>query len=86
MRNFTFIFIILISIISCNDSRGTKEPIKYNKIDDFMKTNEFIQSLGIIEIGSVIIIILVAMCSYEYFNYRKLHKKWDREFENSKNH
>ena len=85
MRNFTFIFIILISIISCNDSRGINEVVKYNKMDDFMETNEFIQSLGIIEIGNVIIIILAAMCTYEYFNYRKLHKKWDRELENSKN-
>lgn len=85
MRNFTFIFIILISIISCNDSRGINEVVKYNKMDDFMETNEFIQSLGIIEIGTTIIILLAAMCAYEYFNYRKLHKKWDRELENSKN-
>ncbi|MBA7622088.1 hypothetical protein ES703_29459 [subsurface metagenome] len=85
MRNFTFIFIILISIISCNDSKGLNEPMKYNRINDFMETNEFIQSLGPIEIGSAIIIIVAAMCAYEYFNYRKLHKKWDREFENSKN-
>ena len=62
-------------MFSCNNPRGIGEPIKYSKINDFMETNKFIQSLGIAEILIATIIILVALCIYAYFDKGSINKK-----------